>query len=311
MPRGPQSRNRLRAKLAAGLGARRARRRRQVLRDPSSIAIGVVFPVILILLFGYGLSLDVTKDVPIAVVDWRTPRSDSDGPHGRRIPPVALSCQVHRRRTSMAEARQRHGSASGRWTVYRADPIRLQPALSRRPRKRRSPTSAATETDANQARHRARLRRRGRSRQWTARRSGRAPRRRGRARSSFSQPSSGSTRPTTAVTSWCPGLIVLVMTIIGAILTADGESPASGSTGHARGPLRHSRCAPARSLLEQDTPLLRAWGMIGLGLCLFGRVNSCSTFPSAARCPCSAGCLGALPRGGAGGVGLLVIHLGV
>jgi ABC-2 type transport system permease protein len=40
---------------------------RQVVRDPSSIAMGVVLPLILILLFGYGLSLDV-KNVPIAVV---------------------------------------------------------------------------------------------------------------------------------------------------------------------------------------------------------------------------------------------------
>jgi ABC-2 type transport system permease protein len=40
---------------------------RQILRDPSSIAIGIVLPIILILLFGYGLSLDVT-DVPVAVV---------------------------------------------------------------------------------------------------------------------------------------------------------------------------------------------------------------------------------------------------
>lgn len=40
---------------------------RQMLRDPSSIAIGIVMPVILILLFGYGLSLDV-QNVPIAVV---------------------------------------------------------------------------------------------------------------------------------------------------------------------------------------------------------------------------------------------------
>jgi pyoluteorin transport system permease protein len=39
----------------------------QLLRDPSSIAIGIVMPVILILLFGYGLSLDVTK-VPVAIV---------------------------------------------------------------------------------------------------------------------------------------------------------------------------------------------------------------------------------------------------
>lgn len=40
---------------------------RQVVRDPSSIAIGVILPVILILLFGYGLSLDV-KDVRVALV---------------------------------------------------------------------------------------------------------------------------------------------------------------------------------------------------------------------------------------------------
>jgi ABC-2 type transport system permease protein len=40
---------------------------RQVVRDPSSIALGIVLPVVLILLFGYGLSLDVT-DAPLAVV---------------------------------------------------------------------------------------------------------------------------------------------------------------------------------------------------------------------------------------------------
>lgn len=56
-------------------GAGRARRvrslvtkeMRQIARDPSSIAIGIVMPVILILLFGYGMSLDVTH-VPLAVV---------------------------------------------------------------------------------------------------------------------------------------------------------------------------------------------------------------------------------------------------
>jgi ABC-2 type transport system permease protein len=40
---------------------------RQMVRDPSSIAMGVVLPVILILLFGYGLSLDV-KNVKVAIV---------------------------------------------------------------------------------------------------------------------------------------------------------------------------------------------------------------------------------------------------
>jgi ABC-2 type transport system permease protein len=39
----------------------------QMMRDASSVAIGIVLPVILILLFGYGLSLDV-RDAPLALV---------------------------------------------------------------------------------------------------------------------------------------------------------------------------------------------------------------------------------------------------
>ncbi|ABD88584.1 ABC transporter permease [Rhodopseudomonas palustris] len=39
----------------------------QIIRDPSSMTIGVVMPILMVLLFGYGLSLDV-RSVPIAVV---------------------------------------------------------------------------------------------------------------------------------------------------------------------------------------------------------------------------------------------------
>lgn len=39
----------------------------QVIRDPSSIGIALVLPIMLLLLFGYGVSLD-TKHVPLAVV---------------------------------------------------------------------------------------------------------------------------------------------------------------------------------------------------------------------------------------------------
>jgi ABC-2 type transport system permease protein len=39
----------------------------EVVRDPSSIALGIVMPAMLVLLFGYGLSLDL-KNVPVAVV---------------------------------------------------------------------------------------------------------------------------------------------------------------------------------------------------------------------------------------------------
>lgn len=48
----------------------------QVVRDPSSIAIALVMPVILLLLFGYGVSLDA-QDVPIAVV-LENPTAEAD-----------------------------------------------------------------------------------------------------------------------------------------------------------------------------------------------------------------------------------------
>ena len=49
------------------IGARVRKESRQMLRDPSTVLIGIVMPALLILIFGYGLSLDV-KNVPIAVV---------------------------------------------------------------------------------------------------------------------------------------------------------------------------------------------------------------------------------------------------
>ena len=39
----------------------------QIIRDPSSIAIAFVLPMVLLLIFGYGVSLDATH-VPIALV---------------------------------------------------------------------------------------------------------------------------------------------------------------------------------------------------------------------------------------------------
>jgi ABC-2 type transport system permease protein len=59
------------------IGALTRKETRQILRDPSSIAIGIVFPLMMILLFGYGLSLDVTR-VSVAVIDQDT-SADSAG----------------------------------------------------------------------------------------------------------------------------------------------------------------------------------------------------------------------------------------
>ena len=58
---------------------------RQMIRDPATIAVGVVLPVILILLFGFGLSLDV-RNVPLAVV-----LEDSSAPAENLLAAFALS----------------------------------------------------------------------------------------------------------------------------------------------------------------------------------------------------------------------------
>ena len=40
---------------------------KQIVRDQSSFIIGIIIPIMMILLVGYGMSLDV-KNVPVAVV---------------------------------------------------------------------------------------------------------------------------------------------------------------------------------------------------------------------------------------------------
>ncbi len=73
---------------------------RQILRDPGSIAVGIVLPLVLILLFGYGLSLDV-KNVPVAVV-----LEDTSPDAAELASAFQLSPYFHARLvTSMAQAR--------------------------------------------------------------------------------------------------------------------------------------------------------------------------------------------------------------
>ncbi len=72
---------------------------RQIIRDPSSIALGVVMPVILILLFGYALSLDV-RNAPIALVIEQPSAMASEVAAGFRLSPYFDAQTV----TSMAEA---------------------------------------------------------------------------------------------------------------------------------------------------------------------------------------------------------------
>src|SRR5262249_17041377 len=73
---------------------------RQILRDPSSIAIGIILPVILILLFGYGVSLDVQK-IPVAIVVEEPSPDAMDVAAGFQLSPYFVATIV----PSMNEAR--------------------------------------------------------------------------------------------------------------------------------------------------------------------------------------------------------------
>lgn len=74
---------------------------RQVLRDPSSFAIGVILPLMLILLFGYAMSLDV-KHVPVAVVVEQPSSEASEVAAGFQLSPY-FEARLTR---SMAEAEE-------------------------------------------------------------------------------------------------------------------------------------------------------------------------------------------------------------
>jgi len=72
---------------------------RQVLRDPSSIALGMFMPLMMIVLFGYALSLDV-RNAPIALVIEKPSAEASEVAAGFQLSPY-FKAEVM---TSMAEA---------------------------------------------------------------------------------------------------------------------------------------------------------------------------------------------------------------
>ena len=96
---------------------------RQILRDPSSIAIGIVFPLMMILLFGYGLSLDVTE-VSVAVVDQDTSADSAALIAAFRLSPYFKLTVPG----SMAEATTLVLNSEGGRGI--ADSVRFQPALA-------------------------------------------------------------------------------------------------------------------------------------------------------------------------------------
>ncbi|MEX0805105.1 MAG: ABC transporter permease [Candidatus Binatia bacterium] len=234
------------------VGALVRKESRQMMRDPSSIAIGVVMPVLLILLFGYGLSLDVTQ-VPVAVV------LEDPSPEATEL---AAGFQLSRyfdavMLTSMARAEQL-------MLARKLDGIIRIPADFAR-----NAALGAAEVqvlvhgiDANHARI-VQNYAQGAVGQWTARRAAQGM-------EVIAGPVAVQNR------MWfneanesryflVPGLIVLIMTLIGALLTA-----LVMAREWERGTLEALFVTPVRTdeiLLGKTIPYF-ILGMIGLALCL-------------------------------------------
>jgi ABC-2 type transport system permease protein len=226
---------------------------RQVIRDPSSIAIGVVLPVILVLLFGYGLSLDVLN-VPIAVVLEDTSPAAADLAAGFEMSPY-FSAQLM---TSMPQAREL-------MLDRKVDGIvRIRPDFSRRLMLGDAEVQILIHgTDANRARI-IQGYAEGTIGQWTARRS--AEGKDVAAGPVLVQNRLWFNDANESRYFLVPGLIVLIMTLIGALLTA-----LVMAREWERGTLESLFVTPIRSgeiLLGKTVPYF-ILGLIGLALCIF------------------------------------------
>lgn len=227
---------------------------RQVVRDPSSIALGVVLPMILILLFGYGLSLDV-KDVPVAIVV-----EDSSPPATELIAGFQLSPYFH------AQLVRSMPSAERMMLEREVDAIvRIPSDFGRRVSAGHAQVQVLLHGgDAN----RARIIQgyvQGAIQAWNARQAaeGRAPG--AAAGSAVVQLRLWFNDANDSRYFLVPGVIVLVMTLIGALLTAMVMARE-----WERGTLESLFVTPVRSeeiLLGKTIPYF-ALGLIGLALCI-------------------------------------------
>ncbi len=181
---------------------------RQMIRDPATIAVGIVLPMILILLFGFGLSLDV-RDEPLAVV-----LEDSSAPAQDLLAVFALSPYFRPQVVYSPQAAERL------MMTGRVDGILTIPADFAR---RFSAADARVQlvvhgTDANRARI-IESYVQGAVGAWSARQAAEE------GKAAGGGPVSVDSRlwfnaANDSHYSLVPGLIVLVMTLIGAFLTA-------------------------------------------------------------------------------------------
>ena len=226
---------------------------RQIIRDPSSIAIGVVMPVMLILLFGFALSLDV-KNAPVAVVMEDTSASARELAAGFQLSPyfsVVPTASIRQAQTMMLN-RQVDGI------------IRIPPDFERKVQQGNGEVQIVLHgTDANTARI-IQAYASGAVAQLAARRTAEG----------MSVSGGGPVGVQSRI--WfneandshyflVPGLIVLIITLIGAFLTA-----LVVAREWERGTLEALLVTPVRSgeiLLGKLVPYF-ALGMIGFALCI-------------------------------------------
>ena len=224
----------------------------QVVRDPSSIAIGIVMPVVLILLFGYGMSLDVTH-VPVALVLEDPSPASVDLAASFELSPYFDAARMH----SMRDAEQL-------MLARKVDGIvRIRPDFSRRLARGDAEVQVLVHgVDANRARI-IQSYAQGAIGAWAARRAAEGK-----------EMSTGPVRVQNRL--WfneanesryflVPGLVVLVMTLIGALLTS-----LVVAREWERGTIEALFVTPVRPgefLLGKTIPYF-ALGLIGLVLCL-------------------------------------------
>lgn len=246
-----------------GAGAWRPRARRvwtlvkkeshQIVRDPASIALGVVLPLVLVLLFGFGLSLDV-KNVPVALDLEDTSPEAMDLAAGFQLSPYFRPQVVHS--MQVAERLMRGRAVDGI--------VRVPSDFARRVSQGDARVQVIVHgTDANQARL-IEAYVQGAIGAWSAREQAE-----GRA-----APGGGPVSVESRM--WfneandshyflVPGVVVLVMTLIGAFLTAMVVARE-----WERGTFEALFVTPVRSgeiLLGKTVPYF-GLAMIGLALCV-------------------------------------------
>ena len=248
-----------RSHALARLAALTRKETRQLLRDPSSLAIGILLPILLILLFGFGLSLDV-KNAPLAVVMEDSSPAATQAVAGLSLTPYISPVPL----VSMkdAEALMRQHKVDGIVRVPGDFSSRLAAGDARI-------QIVVNGADANKANTILRYAGAalGSNMQRMADRGGGAPAApvAGGAGSVTLEPRLWFNSANNSTWYLVPGLVVLIMTLVGAFLTAlvmareweRGTLEALFVT-----PVR-----PAEILVAKIIPYFGI-GMVGLGLCL-------------------------------------------